>query len=67
MLRSPLLLVSKVPHYNRHYTMDLKKVCRKFVFVFPGLNCVQVVCQLEALAPTSLAESWDNVGLLMQV
>ena len=27
----------------------------------------QVVRTLEALAPTSLAESWDNVGLLIQV
>ena len=26
----------------------------------------QVVSQLECLAPTSLAESWDNVGLLIE-
>ena len=26
----------------------------------------QVVSQLEGLAPTSLAESWDNVGLLIE-
>ena len=26
----------------------------------------QVVSELEGLAPTSLAESWDNVGLLIE-
>ena len=26
----------------------------------------QVVSQLEGVAPTSLAESWDNVGLLIE-
>ena len=26
----------------------------------------QVVSKLEGLAPTSLAESWDNVGLLIE-
>ena len=34
----------------RHSNMDLK----------------QVVKTLESLAPTSLAESWDNVGLLIE-
>ena len=31
-----------------------------------GLVGTQVVSQLEGLAPTSLAESWDNVGLLIE-
>ena len=31
-----------------------------------GLVGNQVVSELEGLAPTSLAESWDNVGLLIE-
>jgi len=31
-----------------------------------AMDLKQVVSQLEALAPTSLAESWDNVGLLIE-
>ena len=31
-----------------------------------NMELKQVVSQLQVLAPTSLAESWDNVGLLIE-
>lgn len=33
---------------------------------FSGLKLDHVVKQLESFAPTSLAEKWDNVGLLIE-
>ena len=49
--------------------MDLKQVSQGSAILcqrwYENVE-TQVVSQLEGLAPTSLAESWDNVGLLIE-
>ena len=47
----------KLPKYVRTYCRDID--CE-------DMDLKKVVRQLESLAPTSLAASWDNVGLLVE-
>ena len=47
----------KIPKHTRTYCRDID--CE-------DMDLKKVVRQLESLAPTSLAASWDNVGLLVE-
>jgi len=57
-------LIKSLLHHNNYL---LPSNSRSFRTLPPlAMDLKQVVSQLEGLAPTSLAESWDNVGLLIE-
>lgn len=42
---------------------NIKRTCQSLI---SGMELSEIVCRLQNYAPLSLAESWDNVGLLVE-
>ena len=46
---------------SRSFSVSSNQLCSSNI-----MDLKKVVSQLQSFAPTSLAESWDNVGLLIE-
>merc|ERR1719228_2545970 len=71
LLSRPAVLCGRVLHPSSRYFVAVLKNNSSYVRTVntshsTKMNLKEVVSQLESFAPTSLAESWDNVGLLIE-